>query len=85
MLQARFAMIRGPSRFWDVDTMKYIMIACIILHNMIVEDERELHFSNEIYDLNESVPLASPSRTPTKDFNEFIQVHQQIRDRQTNF
>lgn len=52
---------------------------------MIVEDERELHFSNEIYDLNESVPLASPSRTPTKDFNEFIQVHQQIRDRQTNF
>nr|XP_017256407.1 PREDICTED: putative nuclease HARBI1 [Daucus carota subsp. sativus] len=44
VLQARFAMIRGPSRFWDVGTMKYIMTACIILHNMIVEDERELRY-----------------------------------------
>ncbi|XP_017245657.1 uncharacterized protein LOC108217333 [Daucus carota subsp. sativus] len=47
VLQSRFAMIRGPSRFWDVGTMKYIMTACIILRNMIIEDERDLHAEEE--------------------------------------
>ncbi|XP_074327499.1 uncharacterized protein LOC141665414 [Apium graveolens] len=42
VLQSRFVMVRGPSRFWDVETMKYIIIACIILHNMMIEDERDL-------------------------------------------
>ncbi|KAL5177670.1 Protein ALP1-like [Glycine soja] len=40
VLQSRFAIIRGPSRFWDAGKMKNIIYACIILHNMIVEDER---------------------------------------------
>ncbi|XP_074377674.1 uncharacterized protein LOC141719188 [Apium graveolens] len=30
VLQYQFAMIRGPSRFWDVSTVKYFVIACII-------------------------------------------------------
>ena len=40
VLQSRFAIIRGPSRFWDASKMKNIIYACIILHNMIVEDEQ---------------------------------------------
>ncbi|MCI17619.1 ribosomal protein, partial [Trifolium medium] len=40
VFQSRFAIVRGPSRNWHVDTMKNIMYACIIMHNMIVEDER---------------------------------------------
>ncbi|XP_047320429.1 uncharacterized protein LOC124924432 [Impatiens glandulifera] len=43
VLQARFAIVRGPARFYDCATLKKIMLACIIMHNMIVEDERELH------------------------------------------
>ncbi|XP_057439899.1 uncharacterized protein LOC130731648 [Lotus japonicus] len=39
VLQSRFAIVRGPSRFWHPNEMKSIMYACIILHNMIVEDE----------------------------------------------
>ena len=50
VLQSRFAMVRGPSRFWDVGTMKYIMTACIILHNMIIEDERDIHMEQEHFD-----------------------------------
>jgi hypothetical protein len=30
----------GAARFWDEDTLGRIMRACIIMHNMIVEDER---------------------------------------------
>ncbi|XP_010678635.3 uncharacterized protein LOC104894150 [Beta vulgaris subsp. vulgaris] len=43
VLQARFAIIRMPSLAWDVDMLHKIMLACIIMHNMIVEDERETY------------------------------------------
>ena len=40
ILQARFSIERGPTRFWDEATLNDIMNACIILHNMIIENER---------------------------------------------
>ena len=46
VLQARFAIIRGPARFWDKEKLGRIMRACIILHNMIVEDERDTYVGN---------------------------------------
>ena len=39
VLQARFAIVRGPAQFFHLETLQKIMKACIILHNMIVEDE----------------------------------------------
>nr|KYP66818.1 hypothetical protein KK1_013129 [Cajanus cajan] len=50
VLQSRFAIVRGPERVWHVDTWKNIMYACIILHNMIVEDERHTYNINFDYD-----------------------------------
>ncbi|XP_020242995.1 uncharacterized protein LOC109821221 [Asparagus officinalis] len=41
VLQSSFAIVRGPARSWDVKILKNIMQACIIMHNMIVEDERK--------------------------------------------
>ena len=41
VLQARFAIIRGPARNMDKGELGMIMKACIILHNMIVENERD--------------------------------------------
>ncbi|XP_017249025.1 uncharacterized protein LOC108219935 [Daucus carota subsp. sativus] len=43
VLQSRFEMVHGPSRFWDVSTMKYIMTSCIILYNKIIDDKRDIH------------------------------------------
>ena len=40
VLQSRFAIVRGPARFWDKDTLREIMTTCVIMHNMIIEDER---------------------------------------------
>ncbi|CAA7015230.1 unnamed protein product [Microthlaspi erraticum] len=40
VLQARFAIVKNPALFWDKEKVGKIMRACIILHNMIVEDER---------------------------------------------
>ncbi|XP_010418557.1 PREDICTED: putative nuclease HARBI1 [Camelina sativa] len=40
VLQARFAIVKNPALFLDKAKIGKIMRACIILHNMIVEDER---------------------------------------------
>ncbi|CAL8113317.1 unnamed protein product [Prunus armeniaca] len=39
ILQARWAIIRGAARILDEEVLRSIMMSCIILHNMIVEDE----------------------------------------------
>ena len=39
VLQSRFAIVRGVARLWDTETLGDIMKACVIIHNMIVEDE----------------------------------------------
>jgi hypothetical protein len=40
VLQSRFNIIRRPARLWKRMDMVNIMMACVILHNMIVEDEK---------------------------------------------
>ncbi|CAL9026483.1 unnamed protein product [Prunus brigantina] len=39
ILQARSAIIRGAARMLDDEVLRSIMMTCIILHNMIMEDE----------------------------------------------
>ena len=78
VLQARFAIVHGPVRFFYHETLQDIMKACIILHNMIIEDERD---EIEAVDLGYETPM---SREPTNEFTEFIQVHQCIRDREVH-
>uniref|UniRef100_A0A0D3B6M1 DDE Tnp4 domain-containing protein n=1 Tax=Brassica oleracea var. oleracea TaxID=109376 RepID=A0A0D3B6M1_BRAOL len=41
VLQARFAIVKNLAFFWDKVKIGKIMRACIILHNMIVEEERD--------------------------------------------
>lgn len=41
--QSRFAIVAEPIRFLSKNDIHDIMIAYIIMHNMIVEDERDLH------------------------------------------
>ena len=40
ILQVQFAIVRGPARFWDQKILWYIMNTCVIMHNMISENER---------------------------------------------
>ena len=41
MIQSRWQIIRKPSQLWDAFAMKSIITACVILHNMIIEDEMD--------------------------------------------
>ena len=92
VLQARFAIVRGPARFFHLETLKKIMKACIILHNMIVEDEREdERDDNEVvdldYDQNDGVDNPPPQmlREQSDEFLSYIERHGRIRDREIHF
>lgn len=41
VLQKRWAIICEPARLWQMEHLVDIMYACIILHNMIVEDDKD--------------------------------------------
>uniref|UniRef100_A0A0D3BRH3 DDE Tnp4 domain-containing protein n=1 Tax=Brassica oleracea var. oleracea TaxID=109376 RepID=A0A0D3BRH3_BRAOL len=50
VLQARFAVVRNPSNLWDKNKISNIMRACLIVHNMIVQDERNSNTLEEFQD-----------------------------------
>jgi hypothetical protein len=79
VLQSRFAIIRGPPRFWDDKTLSEIITACIIMHNMIVEDEGILD-PDERFDGGGD--CVEPSHEHTADFDEFIENHLKIRNKE---
>jgi hypothetical protein len=52
ILQAQFATVRGPARFRDQEFfLIYIINACIIMHTMIIEDDRGKDIDHTHYDL----------------------------------
>lgn len=84
VLQSRFAIVKGPVRFWKKDVIHDIMTTCIILHNMIIEDERDLEAPIEV---NREVP---PTEVDTEDndhirFQEFLALFRRIKDKDAHF
>jgi hypothetical protein len=47
ILQAQFAIV---IRFWDQDYVWYIMNVCVIIHNMIIENECGQDVDNTFFD-----------------------------------
>ena len=98
ILQAQFAIIRQPARGWDMAQLNSIMFTCIILHNMIVEDERHDYYDGESND-DESDPnrsrrtrariYANPNlpqdlRIGRLSVEEYMLCYRMIRSREAN-
>ncbi|XP_062201677.1 uncharacterized protein LOC133904231 [Phragmites australis] len=64
VLQSRFPIVRGATRLWDEETLSAIMTACIIMHNMIIEDEREDDDVDYVYERAGEDVQASHDVTP---------------------
>jgi len=67
VLQARFAIVRSLSRMMKEEDMGVVMKACVILHNMIVEDEHdnyELTFDYDVLEGSAPPPTVSHERHP---------------------
>jgi hypothetical protein len=39
ILKSQFSIVRGLTKFWDQEILWYIMMAFMIMHNMIIENE----------------------------------------------
>ena len=76
LLQSRFAIVRGPTRFFQQEVLAKIMQACIILHNMIIEDEKDM--ASACFDSDEisgtlAVILSDIDTVPADSFTEVLQ------------
>lgn len=80
VLQARFAIVRGPARFWDKKTLVNVMTCCVILHNMIIEDERGLNLPCFYDNVGTRV---RPERNPDRIAG-FLEAHRQIENAATH-
>jgi hypothetical protein len=67
VLQSRFDIVRRPSRLWKQGDIVNIMQACVILHNMIVEDEKELVRVSLDLNENASSTIVLPPEVHTND------------------
>jgi hypothetical protein len=77
VLQACFAIVCQTARGWSKLTLHKIMKACIILHNMIVEDEQgSVHEFN--YDTSSAV--FEPAQTNLVKFSQFVNNYQSLCD-----
>lgn len=73
VLQSRFGILRSPARPWKMRSLAEIMYACLILHNMIVEDERDMYrvLHDKFYEYDEnnlSTPLTDMDKGQLKFF-----------------
>ncbi|XP_057793002.1 uncharacterized protein LOC131009604 [Salvia miltiorrhiza] len=85
VLQARWGIIRSPARGWYVNNLKEIMMCCIILHSMIVENEgeRAAHWRDDDagHRASSSDSFESARATPVC-FEQYMQRDAILRDRQ---
>nr|XP_020187407.1 putative nuclease HARBI1 [Aegilops tauschii subsp. strangulata] len=77
ILQSQFAIVRGPARFWDQKILWYIMTACVIMHNMIIENERGKDLDYNFYHLM-GIPVNSMRKE--QRIRRFMKVYSEIRD-----
>ena len=81
VLQSRWAIVRGPARFWYQKNLKDIMYTCIILHNMIVEDESE-NITNWYDDEDENTILVTPGCE--EGFQQYLRRNAELRDQEVH-
>ncbi|GJW54610.1 ALP1-like protein isoform X1 [Tanacetum coccineum] len=80
VLQGRWGIIRQPARAMQINILKRIMYCCIILHNMILEDEG--------FEVNFRDVFVNPAPNIIKDWVERCDLHvrktKELRDRKTH-
>ncbi|XP_015695402.1 uncharacterized protein LOC102709859 [Oryza brachyantha] len=89
VLQSRFNIVCRPARFWHREDVVNIMQTCVILHNKIVNDEKEL--VKIPIDLNENPsasfalpPEVGTSSNPNQKYAALLRRHAHLHDRPTH-
>src|SRR5207237_8970224 len=83
-LQAEWKILHGPARLWNQKDLNSIVQACVILHNMVIDDERGLDLPNvqpSEWPGADNPPIAPLRAVPGID--EFIDTYSVIQDKTT--
>ncbi|XP_073351839.1 uncharacterized protein [Aegilops tauschii subsp. strangulata] len=81
ILQSQFSIGRELARFWDQKNLWYIMTACVIMHNMIIENEHEQDLDYTFYDL---MCICVRSIRREDRIRRFMEVYHDIRETDTH-
>ncbi|KAK1680196.1 hypothetical protein QYE76_041044 [Lolium multiflorum] len=79
VLQAQFAIVRYPALSWSHDQMWEVK-ACVIMHNMIIEDDRKNHAKTHVGLYEYQSPLAEVDHELPANFADFLAMHAEICD-----
>ena len=82
VLQSRWGVVQNPALTWDEGKLWDVMIACVIMHNMIFEDEHDNNIFDQGFDFQgENV---EPLHQEPTTFEQFTQFYRQMRDCHTH-
>ena len=78
VLQSRWGIVRNPTLTWSMKKLLEVMTACVIMHNMIIEGERD----DSIFDqgFNYQGDNVEPLHQDPATFEQFAQFHREMRD-----
>ncbi|XP_013633068.1 PREDICTED: uncharacterized protein LOC106338697 [Brassica oleracea var. oleracea] len=84
VLQSRFAIVKNPMKLWDKEKIGRIMRTCVILHNMIVENERDGYtlYDTSDFEAGESSRSSKVKRRESVNIPNMLGIRNQIRDPQ---
>jgi hypothetical protein len=78
VLQSRWAIVRYPARTWSPERISNVMSACVIMHNMIVENEQDDSIYDQGWDFQGE--LAVPA-VGVASWEQFMHVTENLQDR----
>ena len=84
-MQSRFAILRNTAHVWHTRTLGEIMYDCIILHNMIVEDERDSYEGRHDFNYEQGtspIPLIGYGQGPIRGFDMVLDIGVAIRNKE---
>ena len=67
-----------PARTWSLKVMWEVMTFCVIVHNMIVEDERNEALFDQAWEFGGELVEPQPG---VVSFEEFVEFRRDMRDR----
>ncbi|XP_048611755.1 uncharacterized protein LOC125586024 [Brassica napus] len=82
VLQSRFAIVKNPVLLWDKEKIGRIMRTCVILHNMIVENERGEYTLTDTseFESGESSRSSKVKRRTSFNIGNMLGIRNEVRD-----
>jgi hypothetical protein len=78
-------MTMGHAQFWNKETLCHIMIAAMIMHNIIMEEQRdEEDDGGHDYDQDRGEVLREVEYNSIMHLSELLKIHREIEDKQAH-